>query len=372
MSSHHARVALIRGQDRHDNIAQALGRIAGQVDLAGKQRVVIKPNIVVTGRPLATTHAEALRAVLEFVRARYDGPLTIAEGPSAELAVDGFRRLGYEPLARGYDATLLDLNHDDTVPVEVYDWRFRPLRLSMARTIVESDYRISVSSPKTHDVVIVTLSLKNMIMGALISRFTHVRHSGRQAPSKLSLGAVSQALWRRLPQWIRALPPVEWITFRAMRQLEPSDKMKMHQSYPVIHLNLALLAPLVTPHLAVLDGFQGMEGDGPSLGTPVPLRVALAGTDALAVDLVGATLMGFDPDEVGYLHYCKALRPGSGTGHLAEIEILGNARLEECVYPFRPHASYHRQRRWRSRQAEETLRRTSGIAGVAGRDSESL
>jgi uncharacterized protein (DUF362 family) len=346
-----SQVALIRGDDRYENVVQALTLLADSVDLTGKQRVLIKPNFVVTNRPAAATHAEAVRAVLDFVRARYDGPLTIAEGPSVQPAAEGFRRLGYEPLAAAYDAALLDLNHDETLPVEVYDWRLRPLRLDLARSVVESDFRISVGPPKTHDVVLVTLSLKNMIMGSLISRFTHNRLS--KNGSGLDIGKVSKVLWRMVPQWVRRLPPVEWMQFRVMSSLEPSDKMKMHQSYPVMNLNLALLAPVVSPHLAVLDAFEAMEGNGPSDGIPVPLHLALASTDALAADVVGAALMGFDADEVGYLHYCK--EKGLGAGDLAQIDIVGNATVADCTRPFKPHATHRRQRRWKLPQAEKYL-----------------
>ncbi len=345
------RVSLIGGEDRYDNIQQALDQIAGEIDLSDKQRVLIKPNFVVSYEPLAVTHHEAMQAVLEFVRAQYDGPLTIAEGPATDPAMAVFRRYGYDRLAATYGATLLDLNHDEPVPVDVYDWRLRPLRLHLARSVVESDFRISVGPPKTHDVVIVTLSLKNMIMGSLISRFTHAHASG--SSSRLSVGTVSKWLWHALPRWVRHLPPAEWLTFRAMSLLEPSDKMKMHQSYPVINLNLALIAPLVKPHLSVIDGFEGMEGNGPSEGDSVTWRVALASTDALATDSIAATLMGFDPDEIGYLHYCK--RMGLGIGDADQIEIVGNATMTDCARRFRPHDTVRRQRRWRLPHAESYL-----------------
>jgi uncharacterized protein (DUF362 family) len=346
-----SRVALIRGNDRYGNIMQALHQIAADVDLSDKQQVLIKPNFVVTHKPLAATHTDAVRAVLEFVRARYDGSITIAEGPSTQSAADGFYHYGYEPLARTYKAKLRDLNHDRPFPVEVYDWRLRPLRLHLARSVVESDFRISVGPPKTHDVVIATLSLKNMIMGALISRFTHARPSNNG--QSLSFGAISKGLWRIVPRWVRHLPPAEWMTFRVMSSLEPSDKMKMHQSYPIINLNLALLAPLVVPHLAVIDGFEAMEGNGPSDGTLVPLQVALVGTDALAADVVGAALMGFDADEIGYLHYCKQM--GLGAGDLERIKIVGNTTLADCASTFRPHYAIDRQRRWKLPHVEQYL-----------------
>ena len=346
-------VTLVQGDDRYDNIRQALAAISDNCDLSAKRRVLIKPNFVVTHKPLAATHVDAVRAVLDFIRERYDGPINIAEGPSIQPAAEGFRLHGYEPLIESHGVTLADLNHDETVPVDVYDWKLRPLRLHLARSVVESDFRISVGPPKTHDIVIVTLSLKNMIMGSLISRFTQAAHSGHD--SRLSIGAISKVLWRLVPLWVRHLPPAEWLTFRAMSTMEPSDKMKMHQSYPVMNLNLALIAPLVKPHLSVIDGFEAMEGNGPSEGDPVPWRIALASTDALAADVTAATLMGFDPKEIGYLHYCQIM--GLGAGDLDQIQIVGNATMASCARQFRPHDTVHRQRRWQLAQAERYLQR---------------
>ncbi len=352
-----ARVALFQGEQRYDNIRSALALIGNRVDLAGKQRVLIKPNFVVPNVPLAATHVDAVRAVLDFLRRSYAGPITIAEGPAVAPAAEGFRRYGYEPLVEEYGVALVDLNQDARVPVTVYDWRLQPLRLHLARSVVESDFRISVSPPKTHDVVIVTLSLKNMIMGSLASYFVH-RHPGSNGRWP-NVGTVSKALARLVPRCVLRLPPVEWLQFRAMSRLEPSDKMKMHQSHPVLNLNLALLAPVVAPHLAVLDGFEAMEGNGPSGGTPVPLRLALASVDALAVDVVGAALMGFRADDIGYLYYCNQL--GLGVGDLSDIEVVGNATVEQCARPFRPHDSYPRQRRWQMPAAERYLHSVSPV-----------
>ncbi|HIC93847.1 MAG TPA: DUF362 domain-containing protein, partial [Anaerolineae bacterium] len=75
-----SKVALVRGDDRYGNIAQALTLIEDGVDLSDKRRVLIKPNFVSTGRQLAATHVEAVRAVLDWLRARYSGPITIGEG----------------------------------------------------------------------------------------------------------------------------------------------------------------------------------------------------------------------------------------------------------------------------------------------------
>jgi uncharacterized protein (DUF362 family) len=343
-----SQVALIRGEARYDNVRRCLELVAGDIDLSRKRRVLVKPNFVSTDTPLAATHVDAVRAVLDFVRARYDGPITIAEGPAMRPAAEGFCNYGYQPLAERPGVTLQDLNLDEPLEVMAYNWRLKPMHLHLARSVVDSDFRISVGPPKTHDMVIVTLSLKNMVMGTLISRFEHTAGSGHSL-----LGSVTHTLEQSLPRWLRNLPPVTWMQFRYMSHLQPSDKMKMHQSYAVLNLNLALLAPLVAPHLAVIDGFEGMEGNGPTGGTPVALHLALAGTDALATDALAARIMGFDPDEIGYLWYCQHV--GLGQADPDRIDVRGNVSLADAVRPFRPHDTYHYQKRWALPRAEQLL-----------------
>ncbi len=347
MTQRRATVALTRRTTRRESVAAALEAIADRVDLRGVRRVLIKPNFVSTRNPLAATHVDAVRAVLDFLRPRYEGPIAVAEGAALTPTRDGFRNYGYEPLVEEYGVTLLDLNADETVEVTVYDRRLRPMRLQLARTAAEADFRISVCPPKTHDTVIVTLSIKNMVMGALVNP-----HADRGAATGKG-GRLVVRLGRMAPAWLRGAPLAERVKGALLGGPRGSQKMAMHQGIPVINLNLALVAPVVWPHLAVIDGWEGMEGAGPGHGDPVPWRVALAGTDPLAVDGLTAHLMGFDPAGVGYLHYCHLL--GLGTADLSQIEVVGDLRPEEAVRPFRPHPTVEEQRRWHLPDAERYL-----------------
>ncbi len=163
-----SQVALVRGSDRYNNIVQALNLIEGDIDLGDKKLILIKPNFVSTRRQLAATHVDAVRAVLDWLRPRYDGLITIGEGAATSDTFDGYRNFGYLALAEEYNVRFEDLNQDQWVPIEVYDRNLRPMAVRVARTTVESDFRISVGPPKTHDAVIVTLSLKNIVVGSLI------------------------------------------------------------------------------------------------------------------------------------------------------------------------------------------------------------
>jgi uncharacterized protein (DUF362 family) len=103
-----AQVALVKGDDRQGNIRRALDLIADQIDLKGR-RPVIKVNFVSTFAPLCATHAQATRAVVEFLRDRGEKDIAIAEGAAWGTTPRGFREYGYLELAREYGLELIDL-----------------------------------------------------------------------------------------------------------------------------------------------------------------------------------------------------------------------------------------------------------------------
>jgi len=327
-----SKVAIIKGDDRRQNIRRSLELIQDEIRFG--QRIVIKPNLVSITQPLSATHPDALEAVLAFVRERTDAKITLAEGCAMADAFKGFEAYGLARVARRYGARLVDLNRDRWVEVNLVDRDLRPLTLRFARTVAESDCRISLTPMKTHDAVIITLSLKNLAMGSLIN-------DGRQGLERL-MHALSHLLRPRDALYPRRL---NWVVRHILR----SDKVAMHQTYPTLHYNLFLLARAFPAHLAVLDGFQAMEGPGPTQGQPVDLRLAVASRDFLAADCVGARIMGFDPEEIGYLHY--AIAGGLGQGSPDRLQILGSP-LNDCIRPFEPHPNYLRQRDWRRREIE--------------------
>ena len=333
-------VALVKGDERRQNILKTLELIEDQINLG--ERIVVKPNMVSVTKPLSGTHAEALDAVLEFIRQRTDRDVVVAEGSAYAESMKGFAIYGLDKVAKRYGAKLVELNRDQWVEVEVVDRDLQPMKLRFARTVAESDCRISLTPMKTHDAVIVTLSLKNLVMGSLISQ-------GVVNLDKLS---------HKLSHWVRprdALYPrgMGWVVKHILR----SDKVAMHQTYATLNYNLFLIAKTYPVHLTILDGFIGMEGPGPTQGKPVDLRLAVASTDFIAADSIGTRIMGFDPMEVGYLHH--AMAGGLGEGALDKIRILGE-RLEDCIRPFEPHPNYLRQRQWNRPEVEEL--RTSLVA----------
>jgi uncharacterized protein (DUF362 family) len=362
-----SQVALIHGDDRCENINQALDLVGDRVDWASKQRLLIKPNLVSEVRLLANTHVEAVRVLLDWLRARYDGPIVIGEGSANGRTWAAFADFGYVDLADEYSSVeLLDLNGDEHAAVRVFDSRMRSLTLRVSRTALESDCRISIGPPKTHESIMVTLALKNMIMGSLIRQLAPSASeagSGSDRPTGAGIRSLlrsplhsllaGRGLYSSLPDWARSLRLVDHVKDVYLRRAIGSDKRQMHQGLPHLHLNLFALAPLLHPHLSIVDGWEGMEGSGPTWGDPVPWHVAIASSDFLAADALAAELMGFPIAEVGYLHYCQ--RMGLGAGTLEEMDIAGNVTVQEARRAFRPSPNQRLQNRWRLKHTERWL-----------------
>ncbi|MCP4631854.1 MAG: DUF362 domain-containing protein, partial [candidate division Zixibacteria bacterium] len=103
-----------------------------------------------------------------------------------------------------------------------------------------------------------------------------------------------------------------------------------HKQYPKPYQFSEMLANLygaTKPDLFIMDAILAMEGDGPSSGKPKMLNLMLASTDAVALDSVAATIIGFEPSKIDYLKIASELN--LGIVDLNEIEIVGD-KLEEC------------------------------------------
>ncbi len=285
-----SKVALTNGDSRTDNIFRALKSLDKDIAASiGNRRVVIKPNNVSLTSTLAATHPDALVGILEFLKSigKLDNAI-IAES-SIGNTLQGFQNLGYTPLADKYKVKLVDLDKEKYQTIMAFnesDARPHPVRVSSILANQEDNFIISACMLKTHNFAVATMSIKNIILG-----------------SAMKLSNAGGGLGGRGGG---------------------SDKPILHGGGSHgININLAMLAPMLHPSLSVIDGFQGMEGNGPISGTAVDHRVCVVSTDYLAADTVGATLMGIDPGDIGYLTYLAAAKVGESD--VIKMEILGEA-----------------------------------------------
>ena len=288
-----SRVALTRGDSRRKNVFESLKLIEKEIreKVEGK-KVLIKPNFTSSSIQKAATHIDQIRGILDFLSEVYEGKITIAEG-SGENTFEGYRNFGYLKLKDEYQLPIefIDLNKDDFEMIPIS--KSESVRVS--KTVLDpSFFVISAARLKTHDAVVATLSIKNLAMGMVLS----------------------------------------------------GDKRKVHEGIEEINHNLFLLAKKRMPDLGSIDGFYGMEGEGPIGGNMLRCALAIASTDSLAADRIGLEIMGIDPEDVGYLVYCG--RRNLGEYNLGKIDVVGT-ELRECrsEKKFRLHSTIKRQLLWK-------------------------
>jgi uncharacterized protein (DUF362 family) len=336
------KVAITKGYSRQKNIEVALQLIESEIDIKSKSNIFIKVNLISTDNQLAATHVDAVRGLLRFLRERYSGKITIGESTLVP-AYRGYKRFGYLSLVNEFDVELVDLNNGEWVFLEVYDAALHPIKVRFSKQVAESDYRIAIGPPKTHIVVILTLSIKNLVMGSLYYRV--------QAGADGVVRRLLRRSYEFLPVALRRSASISKVRDTA-KVYAGGDKYKIHQGYPVHNLNLYLLSAAYTPHLSVIDGYIGMEGNGPIEGDPVNWGVAIASQDSVAADCLAAQLMGFNISDIGYLWYCQ--KKGLGVGEISQMEILG-ADPQDCYHRFRPPSNFEAQKGWRNQKVSELL-----------------
>lgn len=272
------RVAVVHGPDRRENIRQCqllLGEPYLQ-RIKSAKRIFLHPNLVSDKNQLASTHAEAVRAVLDVISLNRADEITIGDA-SYHDTKKAFERFNYESLRRSGNIRFLDLNDDATVESWTYDRTMEKQPIPFSKTVMESDCRILVVPPKMHSYYTVTLSLKTHVIGSQI------------VP--------------RSPFGIHARWP------------------KVHTGYAPAHRTLADVYREVPAHAAFIDGLEAMEGNGPTSGTKAELQWAVGSLDPVAADAVAAWLMGFEPrEEIGYLNF---LAEAGYAVDPAQMEIVG-------------------------------------------------
>lgn len=301
-------VSLIHGEDRRKNVYQSLMAIDAQIQpkLKNKKYILIKPNNVTITNQLGATHVDALRGMLDYFSTRFKGPVVIAES-SASNTMQGFENFGYTKLPGEYKnqkVQLIDLNEEAKyviLPLIDFDLHVAPIRLA-ARLVDPDAFVASAACMKTHNVAIVTLSVKNMVVGSALHQSS-----------------------KETTRW--------------------NDKRRYHVGVRQFMYNVFLTAQRLQPNwgATIIDGFEGMEGNGPASGTPVPSRVAIASTDYLAADRVGAECMGVDPNWLGWLKYSGEV--GIGQWDLSKIDVKG-AQIADVQKKYLMHRDIDTELKW--------------------------
>lgn len=267
--------------------------VAGHFDALGFKippgaRVVVKPNLIMRCTPqrCATTHPVVIEAVIRQLQSMGAGDITIADSPGGlytpQLLTAAYEQTGMAGVAKrcgvklNTDTSSRKLRIEDGKLCREFD---------IISPIADADIVVNVCKLKTHCMTTFSCGVKNLF-GCVP-------------------GLLKPELHYRFPDEER---------FARM---------------------LVDLSLLVRPAITVVDGIDGMEGDGPTGGTPRHAGItAAAGYDALySLDLVLAGMIGLPPESVMML--TEAMSRGLCPPDASQVEILGDPvpKLERFVMP---------------------------------------
>lgn len=86
------------------------------------------------------------------------------------------------------------------------------------------------------------------------------------------------------------------------------------------------------PVLSFVDGIVAMEGDGPTSGVPRDVGVVLASENPFAMDLIGAYIIGMEPDTVPTVK--QSIKRGLCPPDAGQVSVVGGDPDQFCVKDF--------------------------------------
>jgi uncharacterized protein (DUF362 family) len=276
-------VSVVRA-DYQANLAGIIRRllVEHKVAVRGK-RVLLKPNLVEfsSGTPVNTNPifvAAALEAFLSLDAA----DVKIAEGPGhRRITLDLADGAGFFNAVSDFEKRFVDLNLDEVSPIRLNRPFSTLTELYLPQTVLGCDLLVSLPKLKTHHWVGATLAMKNLfglVPGGVYGWPKNVLH------------------WAGIDECIA---------------------------------DLHLLFP---NQFCIVDGIEGMEGNGPILGTPKHAGVLVAGAHPPSVDATCCQLMGIDPGGIKYLRLIGQ-RTGWLPGDIRQIGELAQSAYTPFALP---------------------------------------
>jgi uncharacterized protein (DUF362 family) len=279
-----------------DNIGRAVAEALGHIDLEGLVRdklVAVKPNDTWATPEDTTgvTQPDTLRAALREIRPFGPGELVVTGGAGAAETEEVFRYSGMLDVVQEEGAEFFDHNRPPCVSVELeyapdieVTGPQRAVRVN--RRVLEYETLVALNQLKLHRTATVTLALKNIAMSyPAADYYGHPR----------------------------------------------SAEKHRHCFFDDLHSFIAAMAKRFPIDLAVTVGHPAMIGTGPLGGHVVETGLVIASTDALAADVVGARLLGFNPQAVR--HLWEAERLGLGETDTDRMEFPAMS-LREAIEAF--------------------------------------
>lgn len=204
------------------------------------KNVLLKPNILTDDNPAKciSTHPAVVEAMVRFLQ-KNGSEVFVGDSPAIHLRSFRGEKSGIFGVCQRTGATWVDFTKNPT------EKRLRKGKIKIASIVNEVDLIISLPKFKNHELIYFTGAIKNTLgfVPGFAKAKQHALHHDRN-----NFGAF------------------------------------------LVDLNEA-----VTPDYFLLDGIVGMEGPGPSNGTPVEIGILAGSSNPLALDIIASRIAGYNP-----------------------------------------------------------------------------
>src|SRR6266853_1075119 len=267
----HSRVAILRASAYDAKLEEILMqglRLFG-LDLSNRS-VLLKPNLVdyFPGDAI-NTHPLMVTAAVECFRRLGARRVVVAEGPGHQRDTHLLlSESGYAEQFKEQNVLFVDLNRDELEKVKLCSNYTDLGHMWLPRTVLGSDFIVSMPKMKTHHWSGVTLSLKNMfgvVPGAKYGWPKNILH------------------WKGIQESI---------------------------------LDMCATVPV---HFVIADAIVAMEGNGPLNGNPRPLNRIVLADDPVAADATCARLMGLDATRITHIRIGAQFLGNASTERIDQV-----------------------------------------------------
>jgi len=318
-------VAILKGENRKQIIKEVLKKIENRIpNISG--RIMIKPNFLSANNLLASTTPETLEVVVDFFRTKFpQNEIYISEG--AHVSEEYIEKYKIRELEKKYKVKVFSIDYDekDWKIIEFEDLVGKKCDVRISNTYSTADYIVSLTVPKTHANIGVSLSMKNLV--GIIHKEDRPKFHGlsENVPQKIKDKYKRQPYDRddKIGYYFMKLRSLLPITRRTSQNLKAGGQ--------IVRRNLYNLYKNIKPNLCIIDGFDGMQGNGPWNGENAYLKTVIVGDNTVATDLVACKIMGQPLQDIGYTNYIENIEQ-----YTKDTKIIGNT-IDEVKKEFKSH-----------------------------------
>ena len=254
--------------------------------------VVITPNWVGVGGPTVgdVVGPNSLKKIIQIIKNCQPKRIVVATASAQKDVEKLMIDVGFMDVIKSENVEFINLNNGPFIHVQLN--HSCPTSTVLNKLFEEMTFLISFTQLKIHEEATISASIKNITMGW---------------PSGEEHGY-------------------------------PKKNLGIHKD---LHGFISAMLEKFTIDLSIVSASPAMVGTGPHKGIGNHTGLVLCGTDPVATDTVGARLLGFKPQAIGYLY--KSINKGLGCGEVtintdSPIKILGmklqdaEKHFNKCAY----------------------------------------